>query len=212
MLHLPSMPELRAAKASKGFVPSEVDADDIKYLDKPREKARLQRLRKQEAINRERLERGLPAVGVRQPKKKKMDAWSQQKDRKDNKLKRKAKKEAAAALKAQREAEDIVAMGECKSALQRVFPGPAPCQATTAARDLAGRLSFRRSQPAALNGSLALSRSCALAWPAAAEEAGEEWDDLAKEARLMKKLKRGKISEREFQAGVADETEMFADL
>eukprot|EP00911_Craspedida_sp_UC1_P001465 UC1_evm2s1107 len=176
ILHLPSMPELKGSKGSKaalGFVPSRIEPETIAYQDKTREAARLKRNEvdggarkggsgsgsglgsgggrsgRSAASSRETSSSSSPSSSSIST-----SSWSKQKDKKANRQKRKAKRELAQALKAQREAEAVVA----------------------------------------------------------GEAAVEDWDELAKEARLMKKLKRGKISQTEFAAEVNEGAEEGFDL
>ena len=139
LLDLPKMPELKDAKNSKDFTPSEVNTREIRYLDKQKERHRQIKIAELAANPVE-----------RKAKKEKTEPWSKQKDQKARKEKRKAGK------------------------------------------------AFKRTQAAAGGGS---SGGGAGGEGGGGASDDEEWDldDLAKEARLAKKLKQGKITKAEYQ-------------
>ena len=145
LLDLPKMPELKDAKSSKDFAPSEVNTREIRYLDKQKEKHRQIKIAELVAN---------PVV--RKAKKVVTEPWSKQKEQKARKEKRKAGK------------------------------------------------AFKREQKLAGNSTRDGGGGGAGGGGAGDGGGGagdEDWDldDLAKEARLAKKLKQGKITKAEYQ-------------
>lgn len=91
LLHLPKMPELKKEEAYVKFVKSDINQNEIRFVDKAREKARKEALKKQESLKATR--------GARQEKKPSVAAWSKQTEQKDRREKRKSKKEYVRSLK-----------------------------------------------------------------------------------------------------------------
>ena len=141
LLKLPKIPELRSLKV-RGFVPDfAVKTEDVPYLDKARERARLKRLA--------------------------------------------TSKEAAAAA-AMLEAAAAAAAGPAKQ-----LSGAAKKQAAklAEAQTTGGHARWTADGPRKRKGQQ--------------ERILEEWDELANEERLFKKLRKGKITQRQFDAAMA---------
>ena len=90
LLHLPRMPELRDADVS-GFVAMDVDTKTIRYTDKVREKARIERLERETAAKEL---KETEENNNKQDKQhtKASDSWSKQKEQKQKKNHRKENK------------------------------------------------------------------------------------------------------------------------
>ncbi|KAI9143103.1 P-loop containing nucleoside triphosphate hydrolase protein [Paraphysoderma sedebokerense] len=184
LLKLPKMPELNLNSSSNGKGKSKsvwkfseieqvqeyiaslsVDTDSIKYLDKVREKKRLQELK---------LRAQAKADAAANPKKRKKggESWSDQKVRKEKRLERREKKEKKkmAIMKAKMEG-TFVPKVKVKNGKKGKFDGS-------------------DSDSGSEFGSGSESDNY------------DEWEELAKEERMAKKVKKGKLSQIEFEKQV----------
>ncbi|XP_066925871.1 ATP-dependent RNA helicase DDX55-like [Clytia hemisphaerica] len=141
LLHLPKMPELKE-KDLNGFETVDVDTTLIKYQDKVREKARLERVEKETEAAKEKAIEKAKFKASQQTRK--SDSWSRQKEKKMKKNERKEKQTLKRKLKD--DGDDDV----------------------------------------------------------------DDVDDLMKEGRLLKKLKKGKITEKQYQERTNEE-ELLSD-
>ena len=142
LLHMPRMPELRDADVT-GFVDMEIDTNKIKYTDKAREKARIERKEREALLEGNSVERV-----AKHQQLKASDSWSKQKEKKQKKVDRKEKKQHNLKRKQQQGVDD----GDC-----------------------------------------------------------DDINDLMAEGRLLKKLKKGKITKEEFEQRVGETLVMDDD-
>lgn len=148
LLHLPRMPELRDANVD-GFVAMDIDTNTIRYTDKAREKARMERKEREALLEGNDGDEGRKTAVMVKQQLKSSDSWSKQKEKKQKKVDRKEKKQNNLKRKQQQGADEGVN--------------------------------------------------------------GDDIDELMAEGRLLKKLKKGKITKEEFEKRVGDTTDDFCE-
>lgn len=102
LVHMPRMPELRGVDVSNDFTPHSIDADEIPYKDKNREKQRCLKLKNKKVLDAEKL-----LAEGNAPKKARKDtnvAWSNKLDKKAKREERRQKKEMRKRVKEESEA------------------------------------------------------------------------------------------------------------
>lgn len=102
LVHMPRMPELRGVDVSDDFTPHSIDADEIPYKDKNREKQRCLKLKNKKVMDAEKL-----LAEGNAPKKARKDtnvAWSNKLDKKAKREERRQKKEMRKRAKEESEA------------------------------------------------------------------------------------------------------------
>ncbi|KAJ1679337.1 ATP-dependent rRNA helicase spb4 [Spiromyces aspiralis] len=189
LLKLPKMPELIGNDIS-AFRAVDIDVEKIEYRDKTREKQRQVRLAKD---REERLEK---AQESKNPKKRgsKSDAWSQRNEAKERRRERKEKKLRKLQAQKADERARLIPNGDhgqlidVETALQYKAKGTRSLQSL-----------FEERGPIRViakgDGGLTSKRI-----PMDDED---DWEELAREERLAKKLKKGKISKKEFERETA---------
>ena len=90
LLHLPKMPELKNVDVSN-FVAMDIDTNSIRYMDKTREKARIERKEKEAAAEVVEDKKSQSWHKQQQHQHQKSESWSKQKEKKHKKVERKEK-------------------------------------------------------------------------------------------------------------------------
>ncbi|KAF8961346.1 ATP-dependent rRNA helicase spb4 [Entomortierella lignicola] len=184
LLRLPKMPELKNEKSGgsiQGFVPADIDMDKYKYQDKQKEAVRVKKLAEYKAKQAEK-EKELALNGDQNDKKRKQIHKSSAWSEKQEAKERKLDRQ----LKKQRKREYLkrVANGEIKE-------GDNKKESKEDNDDDDDDDSNNEGEDAN------------------EEDEEDSWEALAKEERLAKKVKKGKLSSKEFDKEVGN---MFGDL
>ncbi|KAF9343112.1 ATP-dependent rRNA helicase spb4 [Mortierella sp. AD094] len=183
LLRLPKMPELKNEKSGgsiQGFVPADIDMDKYKYLDKQKEAVRVKKLAEYKAKQAEKEKQA--ALNGENDKKRKQIHKSSAWSEKQEAKERKLDRQ----LKKQRKREYLkrVANGEIKEG-----------DKSEGNKDDDDEDDGDDSDEGDANKE--------------DEEDEDSWEALAKEERLAKKVKKGKLSAKEFDKEVGN---MFSDL
>ncbi|KAI1311607.1 ATP-dependent rRNA helicase spb4 [Mortierella claussenii] len=186
LLRLPKMPELKNEKSGgsiQGFVPADIDMDKYKYQDKQKEAVRVKKLAEYKAKQAEKEKLAAESGNANDKKRKqvhKSSAWSEKQEAKDRKLDRQLKKQR------KRDYLKRVANGEIKEGEKKDAEGEDD--------DEEGDDDNQDTKKGKMD---------------VDEDEEDSWEALAKEERLAKKVKKGKLSAREFDKEVGN---MFGDL
>ncbi|KAF8929461.1 ATP-dependent rRNA helicase spb4 [Dissophora ornata] len=189
LLRLPKMPELKNEKSGggiQGFVPADNDMDKYKYQDKQKEVVRVKKLTEYKAKQAEKEKQAALSGGQNDKKRKqihKTSAWSEKQEAKDRKFDRQLKKQR------KREYLKRVANGEVKEGEKNEDGEGGEGDDS----DEEGDTKKGDDKDEDVE----------------AEEEEDSWEALAREERLAKKVKKGKLSAREFDKEVGN---MFGDL
>ncbi|KAK3809457.1 MAG: P-loop containing nucleoside triphosphate hydrolase protein [Benniella sp.] len=189
LLRLPRMPELKNERedgAIEGFVPADIDMDKYKYQDKQKEAVRVKKLAEHKAKQAEKEKQAALAGHGQQDKKRKISktsAWSDKQEAKERKVERQLKKQR------KREYLKRVANGEIKEGEGKGGSknGPESDDDSDEDEDDKGKKTGKSRM----------------------EVDDDDEEELAREERLAKKVRKGKLSEREFDKQVGN---MFSDL
>ncbi|KAF9096766.1 ATP-dependent rRNA helicase spb4 [Mortierella sp. AD031] len=191
LLRLPKMPELKNEKSGggiQGFVPADIDMDKYKYLDKQKEAVRVKKLAEYK-IKQEQKEKEAALKGGNNDKKRKpinkASAWSEKQEAKERKMDRQLKKQR------KRDYLKRLANGEIKEGEGKADQGNDDDDEDEDEDDEKDSKDTNST-------------------PVDEDEDDEDsWEALAREERLAKKVKKGKLSSKEFDKEVGN---MFADL
>ncbi|KAF9916329.1 ATP-dependent rRNA helicase spb4 [Lobosporangium transversale] len=188
LLRLPKMPELKNEKSDggiEGFVPADIDMDKYKYQDKQKEAVRIKKLTEYKTKQAEREKQAAEnGSGANEKKRKqihKTSAWSEKQEAKERKVERQLKK--------QRKKEYLkrVANGEIKEGDKKKMSGDDDDDDIEMSKNRKG-------------GEAAMDTD---------DDEEDSWEALAREERLAKKVKKGKMSAKEFDREVGN---MFSDI
>ncbi|KAF9335555.1 ATP-dependent rRNA helicase spb4 [Podila minutissima] len=187
LLRLPKMPELKNEKSGggiEGFVPAEIDMDKYKYQDKQKEAVRVKKLAEHKAKQAEKEKQA--ALNGDSKKRKpinKASAWSEKQEAKERKLERQLKKQRK------------------RDYLKRKANGEIP--EGDDAKDGEGEDDNSDDEDGDEDESGSKDNN------KDDREDEDDWEELQNEERLAKKVKKGKMSSRDFDKQVGN---MFADL
>ncbi|KAF9371192.1 ATP-dependent rRNA helicase spb4 [Podila verticillata] len=190
LLRLPKMPELKNEKSGggiQGFVPAEIDMDKYKYQDKQKEAVRVKKLADYKAKQAEKEKQAALNGGDNSKKRKpinKASAWSEKVEARERKLERQLKKQRK------------------RDYLKRKANGEIPEGDDTKdgedEDDNSGEEDGDEDESEAKNNNKKDE-----------DEDEDDWEELQNEERLAKKVKKGKMTSRDFDKQVGN---MFADL
>ncbi|KAG0199046.1 ATP-dependent rRNA helicase spb4 [Mortierella sp. GBA30] len=193
LLRLPKMPELKNEKSGggiEGFVPADIDMDKYKYQDKQKEAVRVKKLAEYKAKQAEKEKQAALNGGQNNDKKRKAinkaSAWSEKQEAKERKLERQLKKQR------KRDYLKRVASGEIKEGDGKAKDGE-----------------NEEDEDEDEDNSKKASGSSGSKDEDEDEDEEDSWEALAREERLAKKVKKGKMSSKDFDKQVGN---MFADL
>ncbi|KAG0337808.1 ATP-dependent rRNA helicase spb4 [Podila humilis] len=190
LLRLPKMPELKNEKSGggiQGFVPAEMDMDKYKYQDKQKEAVRVKKLADYKAKQAEK-EKQAALNGGNDKKRKpinKASAWSEKQEAKERKLERQLKKQRKRDYLKRKANGEIPEGEENDDTKGGEDEGEASNDEDDGDED--DKMSGKHEE----------------------EEEEEDWEELQKEERLAKKVKKGKMSSRDFEKQVGN---LFSDL
>ncbi|KAF9957584.1 ATP-dependent rRNA helicase spb4 [Mortierella alpina] len=191
LLRLPKMPELKNEKSGggiQGFVPADIDMDKYKYQDKQKEAVRVKKLAEYRAKQAEK-EKQAALNGQTKDKKRKpiskASAWSEKQEAKERKLERQVKKQR------KRDYLKRVANGEIKAGEGGGDEGEG--------EEEDGEGEDEDETKKSSGGKHELED----------DDEEDSWEALALEERLAKKVKKGKLTSKDFDKQVGN---MFADL
>ncbi|KAI5893289.1 DEAD-domain-containing protein [Schizophyllum commune H4-8] len=183
LLRLPRMPELKGIDpAARGWEDADVDFATYAYADKAQETKRLTELaaRQVQAASR------ADAAAQRRERKKTNTAWSAQKDRQEERQRRKEKKVS----KRKWERKEAAAKeGKGGDAEKDGVGG----KGTACAMDVDGE--GKEGETATVPAKRGASPD---------DEGADDWAELAREERMAKKVKRGAVSQKAFDAEFGD--------
>ncbi|KAF9212186.1 ATP-dependent rRNA helicase spb4 [Podila verticillata] len=190
LLRLPKMPELKNEKSGggiQGFVPAEIDMDKYKYQDKQKEAVRVKKLADYKAKQAEKEKQAALNGGDNSKKRKpinKASAWSEKVEARERKMERQLKKQRK------------------RDYLKRKANGEIPEGDDTKdgedEDDNSGEEDGDEDESEAKNNNNKDE-----------DEDEDDWEELQNEERLAKKVKKGKMTSRDFEKQVGN---MFADL
>ncbi|OAQ33902.1 DEAD-domain-containing protein [Linnemannia elongata AG-77] len=190
LLRLPKMPELKNEKSGggiQGFTPADIDMDKYKYQDKQKEAVRVKKLAEYKA-KQEQKEKEAALKGGNNDKKRKAinkaSAWSEKQEAKERKMDRQLKKQR------KRDYLKRLANGEIKAGEGKEGEGDDDDD------DEEDEKEDAKDKKTDMGGD-------------EDEDDEDSWEALAREERLAKKVKKGKLSSKEFDKEVGN---MFADL
>ncbi|KAL1701419.1 P-loop containing nucleoside triphosphate hydrolase protein [Schizophyllum commune] len=186
MLRLPRMPELKGVDpAARGWEDADVDFNTYAYADKAQEAKRLAELaaRQVQAASR------ADAAAQRRERKKTNTAWSAQKDRQDERQRRKEKKVSKRKWE-RKEAAAKEGKGEGGETKGEEGKGEKGGEGTMEV-DGEGKDGKAETVPAKRGAS-------------SDDEGADDWAELAREERMAKKVKRGAVSQKAFDAEFGD--------
>ncbi|KAG0221228.1 P-loop containing nucleoside triphosphate hydrolase protein [Mortierella sp. GBAus27b] len=184
LLRLPRMPELKIERedgAIDGFTPADIDMDKYKYQDKQKEAVRVKKLAEHKAKQAEKEKQAAQDGGNRDKKRKisKTSAWSEKQEAKERKIERQLKKQR------KRDYLKRVANGEIKEGEGKKNDGKDSPESEDSDDERGGKSKME------------------------VDDDEESWEELAREERLAKKVRKGRMSAREFDKEVGN---MFSDL
>ncbi|KAK3841429.1 MAG: P-loop containing nucleoside triphosphate hydrolase protein [Linnemannia gamsii] len=186
LLRLPKMPELKNEKsggAMQGFTPADIDMDKYKYQDKQKEAVRVKKLADYKA-KQEQKEKEAALNGGKNDKKRKpinkASSWSEKVEAKERKMDRQLKKQR------KRDYLKRLANGEIKAGEGDDAEGDDGDDDDDEADE---KMESKDKKDE--------------------DEDEDTWEDLAREERLAKKVKKGKLSSKDFDKEVGN---LFADL
>ncbi|KAG0001099.1 ATP-dependent rRNA helicase spb4 [Modicella reniformis] len=198
LLRLPRMPELKSERtdgAIEGFVPVDIDMDKYKYQDKQKEAVRLKKLAESKAKQEEKEKQAALNGGHHDKKRKisKTSAWSDKQEAKDRKTERQLKKQRKRDY-LKRLANGEIKEGEGKSVGKGKQESDVVNDDDDEEEEEEEEEEDRKTKKGRTEGE---------------DDEEESWEELAREERLAKKVRKGKMSKKEFDKEVGN---MFSDL